>query len=93
MSENRKSTYIVETINNEATFIDEVKKIKGVLNAGYNAETREFFYEIDEWSSDYDVFTEVLQAAEATGTVFDFGLTDDMRKKKKHPPPKARAKT
>ena len=83
MSENRKSTYIVETINNEATFIDEVKKIKGVLNAGYNAETREFFYEIDEWSSDYDVFTEVLQAAEATGTVFDFGLTDDNEKKEK----------
>lgn len=82
MGENRKATYVVETMGNEETFIGEVKKIKGVLNAGYRSDTREFFYEIDEWSSDYDVFTEVLQAAEATGTVFDFGLTDKKNKEK-----------
>lgn len=74
--EKRKCVYYLENCGDFSAFEDEVKQIKGVLGAFIDRTECVLTYEIDEWSSDYDVFTEVLRLAESSGCVIDFEKTD-----------------
>lgn len=74
--EKRKCVYYLENCGDFSALEDEVKQIKGVLGALVDRDECVLTYEIDEWSSDYDVFTEVLRLAESTGCVIDFEKTD-----------------
>lgn len=74
--EKRKCVYYLENCGDFSALEDEVKQIKGVLGALVDRDECVLTYEIDEWSSDYDVFTEVLRLAESAGCVIDFEKTD-----------------
>lgn len=74
--EKRKSVYYLESVGNFDALEESVKQIKGVLSAFIDRDDCCLSYEIDEWSSDYDVFTEVLRLAESVGCVIDFEKSD-----------------
>lgn len=75
--EENKSVYYLKKTGNINAFCAAVKNIKGVLAAEVDQENMVFTYFIDEWASDYDVFTEVMSLAEAYSFEFDFDRTEE----------------
>lgn len=80
MTEDRKSVYYLLETGKEGVLAEAVKNIKGVTEVNVDSVKKTLEYRIDEWSSDYDVFTEVMQAAESVGASFDFSHADEERK-------------
>jgi len=70
--EENKSVYALKKVNKPEDFCAEIKGIKGVTTAFVDLEKMTLEYEIDEWTSDYDVFTQVMTIADAYGCEFDF---------------------
>ena len=70
--EENKSVYALKKVNKPEDFCTEIKGIKGVTDASVDLEKMTLEYEIDEWSSEYDVFTQVMTIADAYGCEFDF---------------------
>lgn len=75
--EENKSVYYLKKIGNVSAFCAAVKNVKGVLSAEVDQENMFFTYFIDEWASDYDVFTEVMSLADAYSFEFDFDKTEE----------------
>ena len=79
MSEKGKICYSLSKVQNAEEFEKAVLQIKGVVSATVNKEKRTFCYEIDEWTSDYDVFTEIMNMVDDYGLEFDFSSSDEKR--------------
>ncbi len=74
--EKRKLTYYLENSGDFSAFEKGVASIKGVVFACVDKNACVLSYEIDEWASDYDVFSEVMRLADEAGCVIDFEKTD-----------------
>lgn len=72
MKESRIVTYSLLKVGNGNAFERSLVKIDGVLNVKVDQEGRLLKYEIDEWASDYDIFTEVMRIAEECGMEINF---------------------
>jgi len=70
--EENKSVYALKKVNEPEAFCSEIKAIKGVKDASVDVDNMILEYVIDEWTSDYDVFTQVMTVAESYGCEFDF---------------------
>lgn len=73
----KKSTiYHLERAEKIEQFEKAVKNIKGVTFVKVDSENMTFEYAIDEWSSDYDVFTEIMNIIDDYGIAFDFSYAE-----------------
>ena len=79
MAEKNTTLYHLESVENSERFERAIKEIKGVTFAKVDLQEMTLEYAIDEWSSDYDVFTEVMARADECGVVFDFAYTEKKR--------------
>ena len=79
MSEKGKICYSLSSIEKAVEFEKAVLQIKGVVGATVDKEKKTFCYEIDEWTSDYDVFTEIMNMVDEYGVQFDFSSSDEKR--------------
>lgn len=70
--EENKSVYALTKISDTDGFREEIAGISGVLSVSVDAEKMTLEYTIDDWTSEYDVFTAVLGIAEAYGVEFNF---------------------
>ena len=70
--EENKSVYALKKVNKPQSFCAEIKNIKGVLDATVDDENMTLEYSIDDWTSEYDVFTQIMTIAEAYGCEFDY---------------------
>lgn len=70
--EENKSVYALKKVNKPQSFCAEIKNIKGVLDATVDEENMTLEYSIDDWTSEYDVFTQIMTIAEAYGCEFDY---------------------
>ena len=61
MQENRRILFHLENVGNSSAVERGLAKVNGVLSVKVNAEEKTLDYVIDEWASDYDVFTEVMR--------------------------------
>ena len=74
--EENKSVYALKKVNEPQAFCAEIKNLKGVLDAKVDEENMTLEYRIDDWTSDYDVFTQIMTIADAYGCEFDFDHGD-----------------
>lgn len=72
MTESRTITYCLKRIGNAQAFERSLVKISGILSVKVDLEKNTLSYEIDEWASDYDVFTEIMRIADECGVEIDF---------------------
>lgn len=70
--EQNKSVYALTKISDPEGFCSEIEGISGVLSAAVDMQSMTLEYTIDEWTSEYDVFTAVMGIADAYGVEFDF---------------------
>lgn len=70
--ENNKSVYALKKLNSPESVRKEILAIDGVKSVEIDEENMTLGYEIDEWTSDYDVFTRVMEIADSYGCEFDF---------------------
>lgn len=70
--EQNKSVYALTKISDPEGFRSEIEGIRGVLSAAVDIQSMTLEYTIDEWTSEYDVFTAVMGIADAYGVEFDF---------------------
>lgn len=75
--EENKSVYALKKVNEPQAFCAEIKNLKGVLDAKVDEENMTLEYRIDDWTSDYDVFTQIMTIADAYGCEFDFDRGGD----------------
>ena len=71
--EENKSVYYLSVIKNRAAAEKEISNIKGVLSASIDEEQKTLTFFIDDWTSEYDVFTKIVSICDAYGCEFDFG--------------------
>ena len=73
MAGNRTNLYYLETLGNNPSALERsLAKINGVLSVNVDEEKKTVEYTIDEWSSDYDIFTEVMRICAEYGANIDF---------------------
>ena len=72
MEENRKTFYYLAEIGNAGALQRAVARINGVVSVKVDEDAKTLEYVIDEWASDYDVFTEVMSVCAECGAVIDF---------------------
>ena len=75
--ENNKSVYALKKLNSPESVRKEILAIDGVKSVELDEENMTLGYEIDEWTSDYDVFTRVMEIADSYGCEFDFDRESD----------------
>lgn len=71
--EENKSVYYLSVIKNRAAAENEISNIKGVLSASIDEDRKTLTFFIDDWTSEYDVFTKIASICESYGCEFDFG--------------------
>ncbi len=76
MKESRIVNYKLIKAGNCNAFVQSLIKVNGVIKVNVDANLKLLSYEIDEWASDYDVFTEVMRIADECGMEIDFGGLD-----------------
>jgi cation transport ATPase len=72
MEENRKIVYYLEVLGNANLLERSIAKLNGVLSVRVDEQNSLLEYTIDEWASDYDVFTEVMRICSECGAAIDF---------------------
>ncbi|MBQ3571917.1 MAG: hypothetical protein IJA15_03715 [Clostridia bacterium] len=77
MEENRKIFYYLAEIGNADALQRAVARINGVVSVKVDEDAKTLEYVIDEWASDYDVFTEVIGVCAECGAVIDFDRADE----------------
>ncbi len=77
MEENRKIVFYLETLKNAGLLERSIAKINGVISVNVREEESILEYTIDEWASDYDVFTEVMRICAECGASIDFDKRDE----------------
>ena len=77
MEENRKIVFYLETLGNASVLERSIAKLNGVLSVKVDENESLLEYTIDEWASDYDVFTEVMRVCSECGAVIDFDKKPD----------------
>ena len=75
--EENKSVYYLSVIKNRAAAENEISNIKGVLSASIDEEQKTLTFFIDDWTSEYDVFTKIVSICESYGCEFDFGKEEN----------------
>ncbi len=81
MEENRKIVFYLETLKNAGLLERSIAKINGVISVNVKEEESILEYTIDEWASDYDVFTEVMRICAECGASIDFDRKDEPEEK------------
>lgn len=77
MEENRKVVFYLEAVGNAGVLERSIARINGVLSVNVIEEKSMLEYTIDEWASDYDVFTEVMRICAECGASIDFDRKDE----------------
>ena len=77
MEESRKIVFYLERVKNASLLERSIAKINGVLSVNVKEEESILEYTIDEWASDYDVFTEVMSICAECGVAIDFDKKDE----------------
>ena len=72
MEENRKILFYLEKAGNASYLERAIAKVNGVLSVKVDVKNLTLEYLIDEWASDYDVFTEVMRICSECGAAIDF---------------------
>ncbi|MBR3863492.1 MAG: hypothetical protein IKJ19_00025 [Clostridia bacterium] len=72
MKESRVVCYKLIKVGNCNAFVQSLIKVNGVIKVNVDDDLKILTYEIDEWASDYDVFTEVMRIADECGMEIDF---------------------
>ncbi len=83
MQENRRILFHLEKVGNSSAVERGLAKVNGVLSVKVNAEEKTLDYVIDEWASDYDVFTEVMRICAESGCSIDFNYDDQVQEETK----------
>ncbi len=76
MAEKTGTVYHLEKADKAEQFEKAVTAIKGVTFAKVDTAKMTFEYAIDEWSSDYDVFTQIMEIIDDYGVAFDFSYAE-----------------
>lgn len=76
MADQKGTVYHLEKADDALQFENAVKNIKGVTFARVDTLQMTFEYAIDEWSSDYDVFTQIMEIIDDYGVSFDFSYAE-----------------
>ena len=77
MEENRRIVYYLEALGNASVLERSIAKLSGVLSVRVDEQESLLEYTIDEWASDYDVFTEVMRICSECGAAIDFDRKPD----------------
>lgn len=77
MDKDRKNLYYLSKIGDCKKLEHEIAGIKGVVFSHVDEEKLTLEYKIDEWASDYDIFTEVMQKVADNGGDIDFERSDE----------------
>ncbi len=80
MEENRRIVYYLENVGNASALSRSLAKVGGVLSVKVDEQNKILEYVIDEWASDYDIFTEVMRICAECGASIDFDHKEENEK-------------
>ncbi len=78
MEENRRIVFYLENVGNASALSRSLAKVGGVVSVKVDEQNKILEYVIDEWASDYDIFTEVMRICAECGASIDFDRKEEV---------------